>query len=766
MTAVARLGKSITTTEHLDSYRQPKIGLAKAFFLEEPPMPSPTNRPERLGHAELIPGGEFRVREFISLAMTYTAGPFGIDDTGGIKVAFRFATDGGNLQVDDPTAMNFVTAEASNGATLKCWYDPVGHFRPWDRAFFVRVLDGCLVEGDRITIRFGDRSQGSPGLRLQTFCEWRHEFRVLVDAIATGHYEKLPECPYIAITPGPPRTWKAVLPSQRRSGDTFRLGLKAEDRWGNPSDKATTDLFLEPSLPVAGLPERVRFESGRFALTLDDLRAAGPGMLRVRVRDATGSVLVESNPMRVLGGPGPRAFWGDLHGQSGETVGTNTARDYFAFARDHAFLDVTSHQGNDFEITQEFWAHLNDLTAEFDQPGRFVAFPGYEWSGNTGVGGDRNVFFRHEGRTIRRSSHALVEDQSDIETDCNTAEDLFRDLQDEDVVTYAHVGGRYANLAAGHDSRIETAMEIHSAWGTFQWLLHDAFDLGHRVGVVCNSDGHKGRPGASYPGASVFGAYGGLTCFLTEELSRDTILECLRQRHHYGTTGARTILDAGVADAMMGDVVRVEPGTEAVLATTVIGTAPIERIDFFNGKECIATRRPYTAGDLGRRIRVIFEGAAYRGRGRQVRWDGSLRLDVDKIREFRSINWWNPERPAEQTDSGTISWSVMTTGNFVGFDIWLEDGHAGDLIIDTPLVKETVSLASIGFEDTVLDAGGLGRRVRLFRLPEENPHGEMHAEFPVAVEAGRDNPLFVRVTQEDGHVAWSSPVYVFTQENP
>jgi len=63
-------------------------------------------------------------------------------------------------------------------------------------------------------------------------------------------------------------------------------------------------------------------------------------------------------------------------------------------------------------------------------------------------------------------------------------------------------------------------MEIHSAWGTFEWLLTDGFALGHRSGVVCNSDGHKGRPGASYPGAATFGAYGGLTCFLAEELTR------------------------------------------------------------------------------------------------------------------------------------------------------------------------------------------------------------------------------------------------------
>ena len=80
-------------------------------------------------------------------------------------------------------------------------------------------------------------------------------------------------------------------------------------------------------------------------------------------------------------------------------------------------------------------------------------------------------------------------------------------------------------------------MEIHSAWGTFEWLLEDALRNGYRVGIVSNSDGHKGRPGASYPGASMFGAYGGLTCMLARKLTREMIWESLLRRHHYGTTG-------------------------------------------------------------------------------------------------------------------------------------------------------------------------------------------------------------------------------------
>ena len=34
--------------------------------------------------------------------------------------------------------------------------------------------------------------------------------------------------------------------------------------------------------------------------------------------------------------------------------------------------------------------------------------------------------------------------------------------------------------------------------------------------------------------------------------------------------------------------------------------------------------RPFGAGDLGRRVRVLWQGAEYRGRGRETIWQGKL----------------------------------------------------------------------------------------------------------------------------------------------
>ena len=80
------------------------------------------------------------------------------------------------------------------------------------------------------------------------------------------------------------------------------------------------------------------------------------------------------------------------------------------------------------------------------------------------------------------------------------------------------------------------------------WLCRQE-SLGYRVGVVANSDGHKGRPGASYPGAATFGAYGGLTCFTVPELTRDAVFQAIRDRATVATTGCRVALDVTVHTA-------------------------------------------------------------------------------------------------------------------------------------------------------------------------------------------------------------------------
>ena len=272
----------------------------------------------------------------------------------------------------------------------------------------------------------------------------------------------------------------------------------------------------------------------------------------------------QSNPITAYATPPAlKKYWGDLHAQSGATIGTGTEEEYFTFARDVAFLDFCSHQGNDFQMDDAHWQRLNSVIRRFHADHHFVAFPGWEWSGNTSVGGDRNVWYLDEGLPMFRSSHWQIPHVPETDqTPADTAADLFarlRQLPREKVLLGSHVGGRYADIRAFFDQDLGPLIELVSCWGVFEWMLWDAFDKGYIVGIVCNSDGHKGRPGAEGPGAGQFGIANGLTCVLAEEQTRAGIFHALQNRRCYGTTGARIDLDFRVDAHPMGSILPAAP---------------------------------------------------------------------------------------------------------------------------------------------------------------------------------------------------------------
>src|SRR5262249_14585092 len=158
--------------------------------------------------------------------------------------------------------------------------------------------------------------------------------------------------------------------------------------------------------------------------------------------------------------PAVRRFWGDLHGQSEETLGTKTVDEYFAFARDQARVDFAGHQGNCFQITAETWARIRAAVRRHHAPGRFGTFLGYERAGLPAAGGDRNVYFLGDDGPLHRCGHWLVEDRSDAETDCYPVTQLYERLRGRgDVLIVPHVGGRRADLR-WHDPALEPVVEI------------------------------------------------------------------------------------------------------------------------------------------------------------------------------------------------------------------------------------------------------------------------------------------------------------------
>ena len=696
---------------------------------------SPVNH-QSLGSATSNLRGDIVAGSYQSCSVTYTAGPAGIDDTGSIKICMRFPTDCGLPQFNDPQAANYTTAQASNGAHLQLRYDVKDNVRPWGRTLHVKVLQGYLQRGDTITVVLGDQSQGSPGWRMQTFLEKSFELRVLVDRYATYCYQPLAKSPTFKIVAGPASTLVAVAPSQAAPGKRVAVRIKREDRWGNPVGKPRKETH-----PVR----------------------SGEGVQRLTIHDTETNLTTETNPILVQHQGDWNRYWADLHGQSEETVGTNSIDDYFRFGRDFGFLDACAHQGNDFQITDDFWKTIETTTAKYHQPGRFITFPGWEWSGNTGLGGDRNVFYRQEGLgVISRSCLALVDPQ-EAETDCShTVESLFQHLKPflPDVMLIPHVGGRYADLAH-HDRQLEPVVEVHSAWGTFEWMLADAFERGYRIGIVANSDGHKGRPGASYPGASTFGSYGGLTGILADQLTRDSLWEAYQERRVYATTGARIHLEVTCNGTPMGSVITKTADRQPHLQVRVHGTAPIERVEVRNAMNVLATRRPYRSADLGNRIKILWQGSEVRGRGRQTNWDGSLRIAGNHITALQPINFLNPEKECRLQGPRRVNWESTTTGGGAGLILQLGSKRSGKLLINTTEKQVSLPLAKLGLRGRTYQTGGVDKQLSVYPLPAAG--GEQDLAFETTIRSSDlkqgDNPLYICVVQEDGQMAWSSPIY-------
>ena len=728
-------------------------------------MPINTD-PRFIGRAWITPDTPVVAGAWGSWTLTYEVGAYGYDERARLKIASRFASDWGKPQFTDPKAAEYTTVRLETKcetAVASLAFEPRGQVRPWFKCLVASVADGSLYPGDRIHITVGDRSGGGPGSRAQTFRERGCEFRFFVDPFGTELYVHLEASPRIDIVGGAFHRLVALAPTTVRPGASFDALLKAEDVWGNPCERFDGEVRLDAvGGALAGLPASVAFKSGEVAVArLRGLRLATAGD-EARVGARHGDARVESNLVRALGPGESKTWWGDLHGQTRATVGTGTIDEYFAFGRDVALLDMMSHQANDFQVTEEEWRRLKGEIERYHEDGRCVIFVGYEWSGMTPGGGDRNVMYRGDIASLHRSSHAEVDDMADAATDCFPVTELFEQFRGrEDVLLVPHIGGRYADIVGFHDARLEPVVEIYSDWGRFEWLLHDALAKGYKVGVVSNSDGHKGRPGASHPGASTFGAYGGLTCVLTDSLTRESVFEAICARRCYGVTAAQRIhieltvngLPMGAEGPLSGEV---------VVSGRAVGTGPIERIDIFRGLTLVRTITPYTAGSFAgsNRYRVAWAGSRVRGRDRLTTWDGSLELSTGRVVDAVVFAMENPEKGIRLVGERRVQWISNTTGDDDGVDLTLDAPPEAVLRFRTPVIDLDVPLADLADGATrTFPAGGVDLRAFMRRLPAGDFTRELKIEHREAPPPGA-HAYWIRVTQEDGAQAWTSPVYL------
>jgi hypothetical protein len=579
-----------------------------------------------------------------------------------------------------------------------------------------------------------------------------------VDPFGTALFEPVADLP-ITITGAAAEWLYVVAPSDVVDGETFRLQVRALDRWGNPDPgyRGTVDF----DGPAQGLPDSYTFTAAdRGFHWFSGVSIGEPGPARIVARDEALGSEAASNPIEVHAErPAMRRYWGDLHGQSGETVGTGTIAGYFDYARDVAGIHVAGHQGNDFQITPELWDTICWWADEYHEPGRFITFHGYEWSGNTTAGGDHNVYLKQR-ETPQRSSHTQIEDKRDEERDRYPITRLYEANQGrDDMLIVPHIGGRRADIQ-WHEPSLEPAIEIASQWGRFEWFALEALERGYRVGFTGGSDDHSARQGWSAPTLAHHGVQGALTAFLAPELTRAAIWDALQARRLYGTTGPRILIDFDVSGQPMGS--EFEAFETPVLRGRVVGTAEIDAVELRRGVETVQVFSGLAepASDEPLRLRIAWRGARNRGRSRALDWSGALRVRSGRINAAANYAIDNSLDGVQDWDAGRVVWKSHTCGDWDGVIVDLDADGDTAFEFDSPTMSFGFTLADLD-SGQLLHSGPLLEQQVVVRRLSHRP-GLREIDFEWRDEQARPgvNPYWLWVTQADGEMAWTSPVYV------
>jgi hypothetical protein len=240
------------------------------------------------------------------------------------------------------------------------------------------------------------------------------------------------------------------------------------------------------------------------------------------------------------------------------------------------------------------WREIQETTNRFYQPGRYVTFLAYEWSGMTDVGGDHNVYTTDAEMPIIRCysyfNYQNLRMYHGPQPGANHVEELFRLLgrrfRNENILVIPHFGGRQGNPAF-HNPQLQRQIEIFSDHRRSEDWAAQFLRNGYRVGVMASTDNHAGNAGygvrrnevvrgeegplysRSSPaerGTALVAAYAG-------ELTRQGIFQALYHRHTYATTGSRIILRFEVDGAPMGSEIRARRPPR--ITASAEGTSPI-----------------------------------------------------------------------------------------------------------------------------------------------------------------------------------------------
>lgn len=362
-------------------------------------------------------------------------------------------------------------------------------------------------------------------------------------------------------------------------------------------------------------------------------RGGAPALSPAQVAPAvTGEVRIEhvraaDDPARV---DGRRTLFGDIHQHSAHSDGIGTADEAYERAR-HRYGDdfcaLTDHESFlGKRIGPGEWAWLEAAAARHDDPGRFATIFAYEWTARMYPGpGHKVVYYESAGLPV------ISRD------DVPEGKDLVARVRDLGGIAVPHHVGWTGADAEAHDPFVQPVWEICSCHGCYEHADHPLGQRGElrdqladvmlkrglKFGFIACSDSHgllfhHGVARKRDPFRT------GLTAVQAKDVTRAAILEAIRERRCYATSGAKILLDLRAGDRPMGSEIP-RSGAPLSVRATAIGTAPIERIELVGPEGVIAQAAPRTErAELAARVSSAYAYARVTQSDGEMAWSSPV----------------------------------------------------------------------------------------------------------------------------------------------
>jgi hypothetical protein len=400
-----------------------------------------------------------------------------------------------------------------------------------------------------------------------------------------------------------------VMPSVVERGQKVDVRLRVVTQAGLPDYEFEGAFRIEAKPADVQFPENLAVEpmkEGWFRIADVVFPETGVHFIRGSVPGDTVQAL--ANAFNVVENPEYRIYWGDLNGHSDLSSGMKAPGVYFWYGKAVGLLDFAVLTDNDREVTLQkvlddvaFADITKTVAEEHTETGRFIGFVGFEWTSKEY--GNRLVIFSETPAKLPTVAAGF-----------DTPAKLAAALPAGSVMAIPHPSGSAMSPPVDPASiTSEPLVEMCSTLGIFEAagssrpttqetpgaFVQDLLGRGLRFGFLGTSDTRLSTPGNPRGITTEDHGYpGGITAVLAKDLTHEAILEALRARRCYATTGVRYLLEFTVDGAQMGSELRVPKGHRASLYGSLGSTSQWVRMEFIGPEGPVATLTPEGEADV------------------------------------------------------------------------------------------------------------------------------------------------------------------------